>query len=87
MGVRAGQEAAEGRNIPPERFIDQYFAARDVVNTLKAEFGSNIEVDLLLKPTTDPGGRKVVQGVDRIDTHVPERFTKAQLEAALGVQR
>jgi UDP-N-acetylglucosamine kinase len=80
------REANEGRNIPPERFIDQYFAARDVVNTLKREFGRQITVDLLIKPN-DETIKIVHQGVDTIDTHVPERFTKVQLEAALGVRR
>ncbi|HTV50399.1 MAG TPA: zeta toxin family protein [Steroidobacteraceae bacterium] len=80
------REAEEGRNIPPERFIDQYFAARDVVNTLKREFGPKIQVDLLLKPNDD-AAKLVRVGIDTIDTHVPERFTRAELEAALGVKK
>lgn len=80
------REAKEGRRILPERFIDQYFAARDVVNALKTEFGADIKVDLLIKPS-DASPKTVHQGVDRIDTHVPERFTRAQLEAAFGVGR
>ena len=78
------REASEGRNIPPERFIDQYFKAREVVNTLKREFGAKISVDLLIKPNDDTV-KLVHQGVDTIDTHVPERFTREALEAALGV--
>jgi adenylylsulfate kinase-like enzyme len=80
------REEEEGRRILPERFIDQYFAARDVVNALKNEFGANIQVDLLLKPN-DQTVKLVQQGIDRIDTHIPERFTRAELEAALGVKR
>jgi hypothetical protein len=80
------REAEEGRNIPPERFIDQYFAARDVVNALKRKFGPKIQVDLLLKPN-DKAVKLVKQGIDTIDAHVPEEFTRAQLEAALGVNR
>ena len=38
------REAAEGRRIQPEHFIEQYFAAREVVNRLKAEFGKDIGV-------------------------------------------
>jgi hypothetical protein len=80
------REAEEGRNIPPERFIDQYFAARDVVNALKREFGPKIQVDLLLKPNNETV--KLVRiGVDTIDTHIPERFTREELEIALGVYR
>lgn len=33
------REEAEGRRIRPEHFVDQYFAARDVVNALKLEYG------------------------------------------------
>jgi UDP-N-acetylglucosamine kinase len=80
------REQEEGRRILPERFIEQYFAARDVVNALKQEFGANIEVDLLLKPN-DETVKLVQQGIDRIDRHVPERFTREQLEKALGVKR
>lgn len=80
------REAGEGRRIPPERFIEQYFAARDVVNTLKGEFGPKITVDLLLKPN-DETVKTVHQGVDRIDSHVPERFTREQLEERLGVKK
>ena len=80
------REEEEGRRVLPGRFIDQYFAARDVVNALKHEFGANIEVDLLLKPN-DQTVKLVQQGIDRIDAHVPERFTRDQLEAALGVKR
>jgi len=79
------REAEEGRRIPAEVFIEQYFAARDVVNRLKREFGPNIRVDLLLKPN-DQAGKLAQIGVDQIDTHVPERFTRAELEAALRVQ-
>jgi UDP-N-acetylglucosamine kinase len=80
------REALEGRHIPPERFIDQYFDARDVVNRLKTEFGPKIRVDLLLKPNNEPI-KLVHQGVDQIDTHVPESCTRVELEQALGVYK
>jgi predicted ABC-type ATPase len=50
------REVVEGRRIHPEHFIEQYFAARNVVNRLKLEFGSDLKVDLLLK-NTDNGHR------------------------------
>jgi adenylylsulfate kinase-like enzyme len=78
------REAAEGRRIPAKQFIDQYFAARDVVNALKDEFRADIKVDLLFKPS-DATPKTVHQGIDRIDTQVPEQFTRAQLEAELGI--
>ena len=78
------REAAEGRRIRPEHFIDQYFAARDAVNTLKLEYGSDVHVDLLLKHI-DNSGRLYKAGVDKIDYHIPERHTRAELIAELGL--
>ncbi|PZW60194.1 zeta toxin [Pseudomonas sp. URMO17WK12:I6] len=78
------REEAEGRRIRKEHFIDQYFAARDVVNSLKLEFGSDVHVDLLLKHI-DNSGRLYKAGVDKIDYHIPEQYTRADLEATLGL--
>lgn len=79
------REAKEGRRVHPKQFIDQYFGARDVVNRLKQEFAARIAVDLLLKPNDQ--ARKLVRlGVEQIDYHVPERFNRVDLEAALKPQ-
>lgn len=78
------REEAEGRRIRPEHFVDQYFAARDVVNALKLEYGGNVHVDLLLKHI-DNSGRLYKAGVDKIDYHIPERHTRADLMAQLGL--
>lgn len=76
------REEAEGRRIRKEHFIEQYFAARDVVNALKLEYGSSIHVDLLIKHI-DNSGRLYKAGVDKIDYHIPEQHTWADLEAKL----
>jgi len=76
------REAAEGRRIPTEQFIDQYFSAREVVNRLKAELGKAIKVDLLLK-NNDNSSRMYQAGVDRIDTHIPERYSRLDVERML----
>ncbi|WP_426206223.1 zeta toxin family protein [Pseudomonas sp. TWP3-1] len=78
------REEAEGRRIRKQHFIEQYFAARDVVNSLKLEFGGDVHVDLLLKHI-DNSGRLYKAGVDKIDYHIPERYTRADLEAKLGL--
>ena len=78
------RELEEGRRIPPERFIEQYFAARDVVNQLKGDFGSRIAVDLLVKPHS-MGERIYRAGIDQIDYHVPEKYTRDQLRERLGL--
>ena len=76
------REAAEGRRIPTEHFIEQYFAAREVVNRLKAELGKALKVDLLLK-NNDNSRRLYQAGIDRIDSHVPERYTRDDVERML----
>ena len=78
------REAVEGRGILPEHFIEQYFAARNVVNKLKTTFGANLKVDLLLK-NTDNSHRLYKAGVDQIDNHIPEKYTPASLVKLLGV--
>lgn len=72
------RETAEGRRILQEDFINQYFAARDVVNRLKKEFSTDIRVDLLLK-NIDNSHRMYKAGVDQIDHHIPEKYTRADV--------
>ena len=78
------REEAEGRRIRPEHFVEQYFAARDVVNRLKLEFGKDVHVDLLLKHI-DNSGRLYKAGVDKIDYHIPEKHTRSELMSMLGI--
>jgi len=79
------REAVEGRRVLKERFIEQYFAARDVVNRLKKEFQKRINVDLLLK-NTDGSDKVYKANIDAIDNHIPEKYTKIQLDEALSRQ-
>jgi predicted ABC-type ATPase len=73
------RECAEGRRIPPDRFVEQYFAAREVVNKVKQEFGKEVRVDLLLK-NIDNSTRTYHNGIDLIDNYVPERYSRADVE-------
>ena len=76
------REAVEGRRIPTEQFVEQYFAAREVANQLKAELGKAIKLDLLLK-NNDNSNRLYQAGVDRIDNHIPEKYSRAEVEQML----
>lgn len=76
------REKLEGRRIRPETFVEQYFAARKVVNRLKAELGKKISVHLLLKDH-DNSNRLFKAGIDRIDNHVPEKYDRASLKKLL----
>ena len=79
------REKIEGRNILPENFVSQYFAARNSVNRLKSEFGKQIGLDLLLKELD--GSKKLYKaGVDQIDNHIPERFTIDDIKKLIGVE-
>ncbi len=83
-GFVQAREEHEGRRIEPEIFIEQYFAARDVVNRLKAEFGKRVKVDLLLK-NIDGGHKTYFANVERVDTHIPEKYDRASLRTLLGL--
>ena len=68
------REAQEGRRIRPDDFVNQYFAARDVVQNLKVKFGKDIKIDLILK-NIDGSDRKTFFNVDQINSHVPEKYS------------
>jgi predicted ABC-type ATPase len=79
------REAADGRRIQPEDFARQYFAAREVVNSLKVRFGKDIYVDLLMK-NNDGSHRFYKAGVDQIDSHIPEKYNITDVRRILGLQ-
>lgn len=76
------RESVEGRNIPLERFIEQYFKARECVNTLKQHFGAELKVDLLLQDRNNQLNRYKAN-IDSIDNHVGEKYTPSDLETLL----
>lgn len=78
------REAVEGRRIQPEDFVRQYFAAREVVNRLKTEFGKLIQVDLLMK-NNDGSHQFYRAGVDQIDNHIPEKYSTEDVMRILGL--
>ena len=79
------REKKEGRKILPDRFVEQYFSARENVNNLKNKFGKDISVDLMLKEID--GSRKLYKaGVDQIDHHIPEIFTRTDVEKLIGMR-
>jgi predicted ABC-type ATPase len=78
------REALDGRNIPVDVFVGQYFAARDVVNRLKEELGRKIKVDLIIKNLD--GGNRVYEGnIQAIDGYVKETYSVRSLSDALGI--
>jgi len=73
------RETKEGRKIPKDAFIEQYFRARENTNTLKREFGGNIEVYLTIK-NMDGTDLSYHQNIDSIDSYIPEKYNRADLK-------
>lgn len=65
------RERKEGRRVPPEVFVEQFFAAKDVVNALKAKYRNRLQVNLLIK-NTDASLQITEEDIDSIhgDLHV-----------------
>lgn len=72
------REKAEGRRIRPEVFVEQFFAAKEVVQQLKVKFQQDIKIDLLLK-NIDGSHRQYHANVDQLDSYIPEKFTRQQV--------
>lgn len=76
------RELVEGRRIPKDAFIEQFFAARANVNQIKKSFGSKIIIWLIKK---DHGGDNVWSelNVMSVDEHIPLRYTQDILKKIL----
>lgn len=78
------REKIEGRRIHLETFVKQYFEARNVVNQLKAEFKSQIQLEILIKNVASGASKKpmysYINGATSIDSHIPEQYTCDQLK-------
>lgn len=72
------REKLEGRRIELETFIQQYFAAKDVVNRVKKEFGKKVRVMLIVK-----NARKNIKDykidVDNIDAYIKQKYNEKTL--------
>lgn len=76
------REKVDGRNIRREDFIEQFIAARDTVATIKAEFGSNVQVDLIERDLKT-GKYKSTFNVDNLDKYLPRKYSKIDIEGLL----
>ena len=76
------REEKDGRHVPCESFIQQYFHARENVNCLKKEFGDKIKVDLVVK-NIDGTDFSYRENIDIIDNYIPEKYNVEQLKAII----
>lgn len=72
------REIKDGRKVPRDAFIKDYFLARCNANLLKEKF-SNIKVDLVVK-NIDGTDFNYRENIDIIDNYIPEKYTKKELE-------
>ncbi len=72
------REFEEGRRIRAEDFAEKFCASKDVVNKLKEEFKSDIEVTLLCK-NIDGTNRFYRKNINRIDDFIQEKYNKEQI--------
>ncbi len=79
--VQARKEK-DGREIPKQIFIEQFFKARENVNRLKRDFGNKLHVDIVVK-NIDGSDFKYFGNISRIDGHIPQRYTYKDLERLL----
>ena len=72
----------DGRIISREAFIEQYFLARSNVNEVKRKFGSQIQVDLIIK-NIDGSNKLYKENVDSIDNYIDENYDTKTLKEKL----
>lgn len=80
------REAKDGRKVPKEAFIEQYFAARANVNLIKGMFtkeGETIKVDLIEK-NIDGTNLRYKENISVIDNHIKEKYSKDTLVKVLN---
>lgn len=79
------REALEGRKIPPERFVEQFFAAHNVVNELKVKFGTEVVIDVILKDI-DGKDRRYMANVSDLNVAVPLNYSPDQIKQIVGAE-
>jgi adenylylsulfate kinase-like enzyme len=72
----------DGRVVPKEAFISQYFAAHANVNKIKKLFGSQVRVDLIVK-NIDGTNLRYKENIAVIDSSIKEKYSKETLNSIL----
>ncbi len=78
------REKIEGRNIPKESFVNQYFGSIETINLLKSEYGKKIQIDLvqLATPNADTphiNDYKFEFNINNVDGYIKTRYSKSTL--------
>ena len=76
------REQKEGRHIAKNVFIEKFFSARASIESLKARFGSDIQIDVLLKNIRD-GKQDYHSNISNIDSFIGQTYTESDLHNIL----
>lgn len=77
------REVIEGRNIPKESFIEQFFAARKNVEEIKREFGEKVKVDLIER-NVKTNKYTYRDNVSSIDNYIKDKYNTSNLKSLLS---
>lgn len=80
------RERAEGRKIPKEAFIEQFFGARNTINVLREKFGLKVIIFLVRKNFENKVVEKIIQITPEgpsVDEYIKESYTKEELQNLL----
>lgn len=80
------REEAEGRNIPKESFVEQFFGARETVGRIRKEFGDEVTIFLVKKDFEKNTVEDVVEIKPcgpSIDECIKERYTKEEIKSII----
>jgi hypothetical protein len=73
------REVVEHRNIPKEAFVDAFFAARENVEIIKEEFGSQVQLDIIENNLQNDAPKNTFFNVPKIDKLVKMEYSKNEL--------
>ncbi len=72
------REAREGRNIPINAFVDEFFKSKECVNNIKKEYGNFVELSLI-KKDFNQGIERTEFNIDNVDSYLKVEYTKETL--------
>ena len=76
------REALEGRNIPKYAFLETFFSAKQVVQSIKDEFDEKVRLWLIEK-NLETNEEKFKLNIDKIDSHLSIPYSREELERML----
>ena len=76
------REEKEGRRISKDVFITKFYQARETADMVKADFGSKITLDLVIK-NIDGSNKFYRNNIDSIDNYLKEKYTTSELNQLL----